>query len=125
MAEAESIGVRSVPEVNQPNASLMVSPDEALWGNVRCPGAQYGHTDSFLKKAYESAAYITRAENTVCKLILAASDFLESAEVDPSVPQFLQTALLAMGHVTQELGSLTAMLLTALQQVWLARARLP
>lgn len=53
-----------------------------------------------LKKVYESAAYITHADNTVCQLILAASNSLESVEVDPCVPRFLQTALLAMGHVT-------------------------
>ncbi|KAK3562325.1 hypothetical protein QTP86_033390 [Hemibagrus guttatus] len=34
-------------------------------------------------------------------------------------------ALLAMGHVTRELGNLTAMLLAARRQVWLAQARLP
>ncbi len=33
-----------------------------------------------LKKAYESTAYITWPENTVCQLILAASNSLESAE---------------------------------------------
>lgn len=53
-----------------------------------------------LKKVYQSAAYITHADNTVCQLILAASNTLESVEVDPSVPWFLQTALLAMGLVT-------------------------
>lgn len=39
MAEAESIGVRSVPEIEQPVAALVVSPDEALQGNVRCTSA--------------------------------------------------------------------------------------
>lgn len=35
VAEAESIGVWSVPEVEQPVAALVVSPDEALRGNVQ------------------------------------------------------------------------------------------
>lgn len=55
--------------------------------------------------------------------MLAASNLL-GAEVDSSVPRFLQTALLAMGHVTRELGSPTATLLNARRQVWLAQAKL-
>ncbi len=125
MAEANSIGVARAPEIEQPVAALVVSPDEALRGNVHCPSAQCGRTDTFLKKAYESVAYITRAENTICQLLLASNATLESANVDPSVPQFLQTALLTMGHVTRELGTLSATLLTARRQVWLAQARLP
>ncbi len=66
----------------------------------------------------ESVAYITRAENTVCQLLLACNTTLESSSVDRSVPQFLQTALLAMGHVTCELGTLPATLLAAQCQVW-------
>ncbi len=125
MAEADSIGVGRAPEIEQPVAALVVSPDEALRGNVRCPSAQCGRTDTLLKKAYESVAYITRAENTICQLLLACNATLESANVDPAVPQFLQTALLTMGHVTCELGTLSATLLTARRQVWLAQARLP
>ena len=86
--------------------------------------AQCGRTDTFLKKAYESVAYITRAENTICQLLLACNN-TESASVDASASQFLQTALLTMGHVTRELGTLSATLLTARCQVWLAQARLP
>ncbi|RXN09851.1 verrucotoxin subunit beta-like protein [Labeo rohita] len=71
MAEADSIGMGHAPEIEQPVAALVVSPDKALRGN------------------------------------------------------FLQMALLAMGHVTRELGNLTAMLLAARRQVWLAQARLP
>lgn len=86
MAEAVSIGVRNVPEIEQTVATLVVSPDEALWGNVRCPSAQCGCTDFLLKEAYESVAYVTRTENTIYQLILAASKSLVSVEVDPSVP---------------------------------------
>lgn len=125
MAEADAIGVGRAPEIEQPVAALVVSPDEALRGNVRCPSAQCGRTDSLLKKAYESVAYITRAENTICQLLLAATSTLEPANADPSVAQFLQTALLTTGLVTRELGSLTATLLAARRQVWLAQARLP
>ncbi|KAL1268254.1 hypothetical protein QQF64_033617 [Cirrhinus molitorella] len=119
MAEANSIGMGRALEIEQPVAALVVSPDEPLRGNVRCPSAQCGRIDSLLKKAYESVAYITRTENTICQLLLAASSTLEPAKVDPSFSQFLQTALLAMGHVTRELGNLTAR-----RQVWLAQARL-
>ncbi|KAL0168467.1 hypothetical protein M9458_036689, partial [Cirrhinus mrigala] len=51
------------PEIEQPVAALVVSPDEALWENVQCPSAQCGHTDTLLKKALESVAYVTRTEN--------------------------------------------------------------
>lgn len=34
MAEAEPTGARSVPEVKQPVAALVVSPDEVLWGTT-------------------------------------------------------------------------------------------
>ncbi|KAG7314469.1 hypothetical protein KOW79_021772 [Hemibagrus wyckioides] len=125
MAEADSIGMGRAPEIEQPVAALVVSPDEALRGNVRCPSAQCGRTDSLLKKAYESVAYIARTENKICQLLLAATSTLEPANVDPSISQFLQTALLAMGHVTRELGNLTATLLAARRQVCLAQARLP
>ncbi|RXN04552.1 extracellular calcium-sensing receptor-like protein [Labeo rohita] len=125
MAEADSIGMGRAPEIEQPVAALVVSPDEALRGNVRCPSAQCGRTDTLLKKAYESVAYVTRTENTICQLLLAATSTLEPANVDSSISQFLQTALLAMGHVTRELGNLTATLLAARRQVWLAQARLP
>ncbi|KAI7813915.1 hypothetical protein IRJ41_004328 [Triplophysa rosa] len=124
MAEADFIGVGRTPEVEQPVAALVVSTDEALRGNVRCPSAQCGRTDSLLKKAYDSTAYITRTENTICQLLLTTTSSLESADVDPSVSQFLQTAIMAMGHVTRELGALTATLLAARRQVWLAQARL-
>ncbi|KAI7809318.1 putative disrupted in schizophrenia 1 protein-like [Triplophysa rosa] len=103
-------GLGAPPEVEQPVAALVVSTDEALRGNVRCPSAQCGRTDSLLKKAYDSTAYITRTENTICQLLLATTSSLESADVDPSISQFLQTALMAMGHVTRELGALTATL---------------
>ncbi|XDV14899.1 hypothetical protein PO909_015069 [Leuciscus waleckii] len=85
MAEADSIGVGRAPEIEQPVAALVVSSDEALRGNVRCPSAQCGCTDSLLKKAYESVAYITRAENTICQLLLAATSTLEPANADPSI----------------------------------------
>lgn len=85
----------------------MVSPDEALRGNVRCPSVQSGCTDALLKKAYESLVNVTQTENTICDLLLA---MLETTNVDPSISQFLQTALLAKGHVTRERGNLTATL---------------
>ncbi|KAI7790197.1 hypothetical protein IRJ41_004552 [Triplophysa rosa] len=87
MADADAIGVGRAPELEQPVAALVVSPD------VRCPSA---HTS-----------------------------MLESASVDPSVSQFLQNALLAIGHVTRELGALTATLLAGRRHVWLAQAKLP
>lgn len=122
MVEADSIEVGRAPEIEQPVTALVVSLDEALRGNVHCPSTRCDRTDLLLKKAYESTVYITRAENTICQLLLATISTLESANVDR---QFLQTALLAMGHVTCELGTLTATLLTACRQVWLAQAKLP
>ncbi|KAI7792751.1 hypothetical protein IRJ41_019137 [Triplophysa rosa] len=94
MAEADYIGFGRTPEVEQPVAALVVSTDEALRGNVRCPSAQCDCTDSLLKKAFDSTAYITWTKNTICQLLLATTSTLESANVDPSVSQFLQTALL-------------------------------
>lgn len=107
MAEADSIRVSRAPEIEQPVTALVVSPDEALRGNVRCPSVQCGRTDALLKKAYESLAYVTWTENTICELLLA---MLETTNVDPSISQFLQTVLLAKGHVTRERGNLTATL---------------
>lgn len=40
MAEADTIGVGRSPEIEQPVAAFVVSPDEALRGNVRCPSTQ-------------------------------------------------------------------------------------
>lgn len=90
---------------------------------MEVPSAQCDHTDSFLKKSYESADHISRAENTVCQLIFAASNSLESAKVDPAVPCFFADSL--TGYEARELGSLLATLLTARWQVWLAQGSLP
>lgn len=125
MADEDTIGLGRAPEIEQPFAALVVSLDEALRANFRCPSVQCSRTDSLLKKVYESTAYITRAENTLCQLLLATTSTLESANVDSSFSQFLQTALLTMGHVTRELGTLTATLLAARCQVWIAQAKLP
>lgn len=89
MAVADSIGVGRAPEIEQSVAALVVLPDKALWGNVQCPSTQCGCTDSVMRKAYDSAAYITHSENTVCQLYLATSGTLKSAKDDPSVSQFL------------------------------------
>ncbi len=45
MAEADSIGMGRAPEIEQLVVALVVSPDEALQGNVQCLSAQCGHTD--------------------------------------------------------------------------------
>ncbi|KAL0150342.1 hypothetical protein M9458_054344, partial [Cirrhinus mrigala] len=103
MAEADSIGMGHAPEIEQPVAALVVSPEEALGGTCHIP----------------------RTESTFCQLLLAATSALEPTNVDSSISQFLQTALLAMGHMTRELGNLTSTLLAARCQVWLAQARLP
>lgn len=126
MAEAESIGVGLPPEIEQPVAALVVSPDEALRGNICCLSAQCGRTETLSMKAYESVAYITRAENTICQLLLACNTLpVGPSNVDPSVPHFPQTALMVMSHVDCELGTLPVTLLTAQCQVWFAQARLP
>ncbi len=65
MADAYTIGAVRAPKTEQPVAALVVSPDEALRGNVRCPSVHCSRTDSLLKKVYESTAYITRAEKTL------------------------------------------------------------
>ncbi len=57
MVDAYTIGAVHAPKIEQPVAALVVSPDEALRGNVRCPSVQCSRTDS-LKKVYESTAYI-------------------------------------------------------------------
>lgn len=76
-----------------------------------------------VKKAYESVAYISCAENTICQLLFTATITLELANVNPSILQFLQTALLAMGHVTHKLVSLTATLLAALDSTSLCHIK--
>lgn len=113
------------PEIEQPVAALVVSPNEALRGNIRCLSAQCGCIETLLMKAYESVSYITRTENTFCQLLLACNTTLGPSNLDPSVPHFPQTALLAVSHVDCELGTLSATLLTAQCQVWFAQARLP
>ncbi len=65
MADADTFDAVRAPEIEQLVATLVVSLDEALQSNVHCPGVQYSRTDSLLKKANESTAYITHAENTL------------------------------------------------------------
>lgn len=123
MVEADSIRESHALEIEQPVTALVVFPDETLRGNVRCTSVQCGCIDALLKKRHKSLVdNVTQAENTICQLLLVANSMLEPANVDPTISQFLQMALLAMGHVTCERGNLTATLLAAHHQVWLAQA---
>jgi len=65
-------------------ASLIVSPDEALRSEARCPLPQCRVTDDLLTKAYDTAAHIGRIGNSLSHLMLALSASLQQNALSAS-----------------------------------------
>ena len=54
MQDVAKFGLDRMPAIELTIASLIVSPDEALRPDARCPRPQYRVTDNLLCKAYDS-----------------------------------------------------------------------
>lgn len=51
MQDPETVGHDSMPPIESSVAALIVSPNEVLCENVRCPNAECMHTDELLSRA--------------------------------------------------------------------------
>ncbi len=66
-------GLGRMPAIEPTIAALIVSPDETLRQDARCPRPQCWITDDLLPKAYDTAARMGRIGNSLSNLMLALS----------------------------------------------------
>ena len=121
MRDADKNGLDHMPGVDQCIRALVLSPDEALKRDARCPSAQCRVTDSLLSKAYDSAACMARMGNSLSVLLLAQSRILES-ESGSELNNVNDVALETFALMSRELGRVMSTLVVARRQVWLAQA---
>lgn len=124
MRDASSYGLECMPNIEPSVAALVLSPGEALRPDARCPRPQCRLTDDLIVKSYDTAARIGRIGNSMSHLLLAMSQTLQGAEVDPSVQDLSDTSLQAFAFMTRELGRLMSSLTLARRQIWLAQSPL-
>ena len=124
MEDAAKLGLDRSPLVDPAIAALVVSPDEALRSDARCPRAQCRLTDDYLTKSYDTAARMARLGNSLSHLVLALSQSLQTAGADAPTQGLSDISLRTFAYMTRELGRLMSTLTLARRQVWLAQAPL-
>ncbi|XP_037604355.1 uncharacterized protein LOC119475586 [Sebastes umbrosus] len=124
MQDAAKFGLDHMPAIEPAIASLIVSPDEALRPEARCPRPQCRVTDDLLSKAYDTAARMGRMGNSLSHLMLALSASLQEAAPDVSSTSLSDASLQAFALMSRELGRLMSMLVQTRRQVWLAQSPL-
>ena len=124
MEGAEAVGLLHMPAVEPAIAALIVSPDEAMKPDPRCPSAQCKVTDDYVCRAYTTAARIGRLGNTLSHFLLALSTSLQDAQVDDSVRDICDASLQAFACQSRELGRLMSTLVHTRRHVWLAQSPL-
>lgn len=82
MQDAPQFGLGHMPSVEPAMASLIVSPEEALRANPRCPTPQCRITDELLCRAYDMGARMGRMGNSLSHFLLGLSASLEACKVD-------------------------------------------
>ncbi|XP_049321018.1 uncharacterized protein LOC125781314 [Astyanax mexicanus] len=124
MSDAAQYGLDRIPPLEPSVASLVVSPDEALRFDVRCPSKACRRTDEGIAKAYNHAARIGRLDNTISHLLLEMESSPQLVDMPSAFRGALQTVLHGMGFLTQEFGSLMASLVRLRRHLWLSQAPL-
>lgn len=124
MQDAATYGLGSMPGVEPTLAAIIVSPDEALRPDARCPRPQCRITDDYICKSYDAAARAARIGNSMSHMLLALSQSLQSAEVEPPIRDLTDTLLQAFAYMTREQGRVMSHLTSARRQVWLAQSPL-
>ncbi|TNN44873.1 CMP-N-acetylneuraminate-beta-galactosamide-alpha-2,3-sialyltransferase 4 [Liparis tanakae] len=124
MQDAAKCGLERMPAIEPTIASLIVSPEETLRPEVRCPRPQCRVTDELLSQAYNTAARMGRIGNSLSHLMLALSESLQQATPDASVSSLSDASLQAFGLMSRELGRLMSTLVHTRRQVWLAQSPL-
>ncbi|KAL7403275.1 hypothetical protein ABVT39_027118, partial [Epinephelus coioides] len=124
MKDAAQYGLDRMPAIDASIASLIVSPDEALRPNARCPRPQCRVTDDLLTKSYDIAARMGRIGNSLSHLVLALSQTLQNTGADAQAQGLSDASLQVFAFMTRELGRLMSTLTMARRQVWLAQSPL-
>ena len=106
MQEAGSYGLDRMAPVDPTIASLIVSPDEALRLDARCPRPQCRLTDDLLVRAYNIAACMGWVGNPFSRLILGLSQVLQESGVDSSAQTLSDASLQTFAFMSRELGRL-------------------
>ncbi|XP_074506781.1 uncharacterized protein LOC141776850 [Sebastes fasciatus] len=116
MQEAGSYGLDRMGPVEPAIASLIVSPDEALRTDARCPRPQCRLTDDLLARSYNIAARMGRMGNSFSHLILALSQSLQETGTDPAAQTLSDASLQAFAFMSRELGRLMSTMTLARRQ---------
>ncbi len=124
MKDAAQYGLDQMPAVDASITSLIVSPDEALRPDARCPRPQCRITDDLLTKSYDIAARMGCIGNSLSHLVLALSQTLQTTGADAQAQGLSDASLQAFAFMTRELGRLMSTLTMARRQVWLAQSPL-
>ena len=114
---ASKFGLDHMPAVENPIASLVVSPEEALSQNPRCPLSQCKLTDDYIVHAYDSAARMARVSNSLSHLILALDKSLVDAGADKATQSLSEAALRAFAYMAKDMGKVMSTLTLARRQV--------
>ncbi|CAJ1084184.1 LOW QUALITY PROTEIN: uncharacterized protein LOC114481864 [Xyrichtys novacula] len=83
MHDAISVGLDKMPAIEPGIASLIMSPDESLRQDARCPRPQCRQTDDLLVRAYDSGARAGCIGNALSHLMLALSASLHGDDAGP------------------------------------------
>ena len=121
--EAGSYGLDRMAPVDPTIASLIVSPDEAVRPDARCPRPQCWLTD-LLVRAYNIAARMGQIGKSFSHLILGLSQVLQESGVDYSAQTLSDASLQTFTFMSRELGRLMSTVSLACRQVWLAQSSL-
>ena len=124
MANADSYGLDRLAPIEPAIASLVVSPDEALRTDARCPRPQCRITDDLLTRSYNIAARVGRLGNSLSNFVLALSQTIRGSGADPSAQTLSDASLQTFAYMTRELGRLMSTITLARRQVWLAQSPL-
>lgn len=124
MQNAAAAGLDRIPTVEPGVAALIVSPEEALRQEVRCPRPQCRVTDDLVSRAYNSGARAGRLGNSLAHLMFALSASLQGVEGAGAAIGFSEAALQAFALLTRELGRVMGYLVQTRRQVWLAQSSL-
>lgn len=124
MHNSTAAGLDQIPAVEPGVASLIVSPEEALRLDARCPQPQCRITDGYISRAYSSGARAGRLGNSLAHLMFALSASLQGIDGAVAANTFSDAALQAFALMTRELGRVMSYLIQARRQVWLAQSAL-
>lgn len=124
MAEPSAAGLGPMPPVEPAVVSLVVSPDEALRTDPRCPSPECRRTDNLVCWAYNTQATMGRVLNTMAHVLLALQTTIQPSS-DAAMSDLVDTALQGIGALAKQCGKSMGLLLQARRQIWVAQSPLP